>query len=73
MDIVAHALEITGPAAIDGQRFVAAAKEMTDKSVPTVEAHGVGAQQPFHARHQISPNEVVAHEAPFNVEKGVGS
>ena len=70
MDTIAHALKVTGSAAIDGQRFVAAAKEMTDKSVPTVEAHGVGAQKPFHARHQVGAGrfedqvKVVAHETP---------
>jgi hypothetical protein len=67
MDTIAHALKVTGSAAIDGQRFVAAAKEMTDKSVPTVEAHRVGGQKPFHARHQGGPGrfddqmKVVAH------------
>jgi hypothetical protein len=53
VDVITDGSQIAGAAAIDDQGFVPAAEQMAKQFVATVEASGVGAQQPFHAGNQI--------------------
>ena len=70
MHIIAHRTQVTVAAAIDEQRFVAAAEHVTKMFVPAVEPHRVGAQQPLHADDQVGfgclddEMKMIAHEAP---------
>ena len=69
MHIIAHRTQVTVAAAIDEQRFVAAAEHVTKMFVPAVEPHRVGAQQPLHAGDQVCARglddemKVIRHQA----------
>ena len=69
MHIVAHGLEVSVATAIDDQRLVASAKQVTDEIVPSIEAHSVCPEKPFHPGHQIATRrlhdqmKVVRHQA----------
>lgn len=68
MHVIASRAQVPRAAAIDNERFVAAAEEVAEIAVPAIESGGVGAQQPFHARHEVGARsfhhemKVVAHQ-----------
>ena len=70
MDVIADGAQVTIAAAIDDQCLVTATKKMAEEFVPAIEAHSVGAQEPFHAGDEIGARglddkvKVIAHEAP---------
>ena len=53
MHVITNGLKIASAAGIDRQGFVAPAKEVSKEPVPVIKAHGVSAQEPFHAGHQV--------------------
>ena len=69
MHVVADGAQVAVAAAIDQEGLVTSAKEVAKEFVAAVEAAGVGAQEPFHARDQIGPGrldhqmKMIFHEA----------
>ena len=53
MYVIADGLEITVAAAVHDERLVAPAEQVPEQFVPPVEARGVSAEEPLHARDQI--------------------
>jgi hypothetical protein len=69
VNVIAHRPQIAVLTAIDHQGLVAATEQMARELVLAIEARGVGAQEPFHAMHQIGLGrfddemEMIAHQA----------
>jgi hypothetical protein len=51
--VIAHRFQIPRAAAVHNQTLAASAEQMAKEFVPLVEALGVNARKPFHARPQI--------------------
>jgi len=68
MHVIRRRPQIVRRRFIDHLRLVASAKEMPAVMVAPVKAHRVGAQEPFHSRHQIGMRrfydemEMIAHQ-----------
>jgi hypothetical protein len=69
MHVIARRFQITIAAALDYQRFVAAAKNVAEKLLAVIQTDRVGAQEPAHALHEIRVGcfqyqvKMVAHQA----------
>jgi hypothetical protein len=69
-DVIANAFEVTRPAIVNRHGFVSSTEKVSKEAVPMVETHGVGAQQPFHAGHEIGARgfehemKMIPHQAP---------
>ena len=61
MHVIAHRPQIAITAAVHDQGLVSTAKQVTKELVPPVESSGIGAQEPFHARHQIGLGRLHHH------------
>ena len=53
MHILANGPQVTCPARIDDQRFVAASEQLAGPPVPPVEPRGISAHEPLHSGHEI--------------------
>ena len=53
MDVIAHCPQIPVPAPIHNQRLVPPAEQVPKHLVPPVKPRRIGAQKPFHPRHQV--------------------
>src|SRR5579863_8196173 len=71
MHIIAHRLEITIAAAIHNQRLVTAAEKVPKLLVPSIMPSRVGAQQPFHAGHQVGLRRF-HHQMKIIVHQAIG-
>jgi hypothetical protein len=61
VNVITSRPQIAIATAFDQLGFVSAAQDMANELVPMVEANGVGALQPSHARHQVGVGGLQNH------------
>ena len=70
MHVIARGAQVAATAFVDDERFVASAEKVAEEFMASVEAAGVGAEEPFHAGDEIGLGrfgdemKMIAHEAP---------
>ena len=78
MHVFANRAQVAVAAAVHDERLVTPAEEMAREPVPAIEPAGVGAKEPFHARHEIGlwrfhhEMKMIGHETPaMNLPAGL--